>query len=261
MPAPPQRARFKRSWTPQEHRSFLRAMRRHGKGKWKEIAADVGSRTANQCQSHAQKYFLRQAKSDTERKKKSIHDIHDIVDDDHHRADRRDDDDDDDDHHHHHHHHKSCKPSSPTVRKPTVIAPASVLPHPALTAISQSFTSAPATLGATRIAPATFNYAALLPQFLTPGMPDPSRATIVAPPPAPRVRVTVHVNGQAKGGMALLVPDTLEQFFETAATKLKTELVFKRIFTRSGGEITSVDELCQDDMLWLSSGQDFLTPK
>ncbi|CAN8068832.1 unnamed protein product [Agarophyton chilense] len=206
-------------------------MRRHGKGKWKEIAADVGSRTANQCQSHAQKYFLRLAKSDAERKKKSIHDIHDSIED-----------------------PKPIPanhPSPPSQRKPAPIAPASLVPQ----------CPVPLALRPTPIAPATFNYAALLPHLLAAPLSDASRAAIIAPPPAPRVRVTVHINGHAKGGMTLLVPDTLPQFFHTAASKLRSQLAFSRIFTRSGGEITSVDELCQDDMLWLSAGNDFLTPK
>lgn len=67
--------RFKRTWTTAEHSAFLVALGKHGRGKWKEIAADVGTRNGSQCQSHACKYFKRQAKGVDERKKASIHDI------------------------------------------------------------------------------------------------------------------------------------------------------------------------------------------
>ncbi|PXF41827.1 Myb-like protein J [Gracilariopsis chorda] len=237
LPAPPEKARFKRSWTPHEHRLFLRAMRRHGKGKWKEIAAEVATRTANQCQSHAQKYFLRQAKSDNERKKKSIHDIHDIVEDNPQQQQQQ--------------HSTSKTPAAPTPsqKKPTAIAPA------------------PPPMQPTPLAPAppsihpSIQYAPLLRHFLPSQIPHPSHAAIIAPPPPQRLRVTVHLNGHATQGMALLVPHTLNAFFELAKSKLKSHQHLTRIFTRSGGEITDVDELCQDDMLWLSSGEDFLTPK
>lgn len=53
------RARFKRAWSLQEHARFLEALTLYGKGKWKDIAAYVGTRSAAQCQSHAQKFFGR----------------------------------------------------------------------------------------------------------------------------------------------------------------------------------------------------------
>lgn len=84
---------------------------------------------------------------------------------------------------------------------------------------------------------------------------------VAAPPAQPKMRVTVHINGKLKGGMALILPNTLSQFFEMAQTKFNYDGNFTRVFTRSGGEITSLDEMCPDDMLWLSPGEDFTTPR
>jgi SHAQKYF class myb-like DNA-binding protein len=80
LDAAPAKAGFKRSWSREEHARFLLALRRRGRGKWKEIARDIGTRTANQCQSHAQKHFLRQAKDVSKRMKPSIHDITEVAD-------------------------------------------------------------------------------------------------------------------------------------------------------------------------------------
>lgn len=289
---PPRRARFKRSWTPEEHRLFLTAMRRHGRGKWKEIAADVKTRTANQCQSHAQKYFLRQAKSDSERKKKSIHDVTDIevgMDD-------------------------AISPSAVVIQQPssTALVPASsskpvvilprtsqavpLAPGPAPssnsmvvsrdggtlvhrvsptsvstsalltctgrgatvpTVSSQTLTTVPVVFPVSNYS--NMQYAPLMQPVLNSG--NASSAAVVPPPPLAKLRVTVHINGKLKGGMALVLPDSLDQFFEQAKSKLNFVDSFSRVFTRSGGEITCIDEMCPDDMLWLSAGEDFTTPR
>jgi len=49
-------------WTPEEHRMFEEGLRKYGK-QWKKIAATIPSRTVVQIRTHAQKYFLRLAKS------------------------------------------------------------------------------------------------------------------------------------------------------------------------------------------------------
>lgn len=74
-----------------------------------------------------------------------------------------------------------------------------------------------------------------------------------------KMRVTVHRNGESHGGKAIILPNSLEQFFRLASDKLDAKN-FCRAFTRSGGEISTLDELCHDDTLWLSEGQDFIFP-
>lgn len=380
MDTPPQKSRFKRSWTPPEHRLFLQSMKKHGKGKWKEIARDVRTRTANQCQSHAQKYFLRQAKSGSERKKKSIHDLTDTDDveqkiepteiveerpsaqaeppdeaNSKHAADpcteatsinnaQKEDG-----------HAKLSVENDPHSDAPGVEALATVaaavqaapvhsdavstghsgrsesegvtsqvsgategtgITEATATARAAADTDrdttgatsvtganttedtpntsfAAAMAAATRIAPAHADgaknlalmqmsnglatvpivlssvnglpYAQILGNasnaltLVNPALGNMTR-TVPAPPPPPRIRVTIHKNGSLGGGMALMLPPTMEEFFQIAKKKLAFDGNFKRVFTRSGGEITSLDEMCHDDALWLSEGEEFTTP-
>lgn len=49
-------------WTDEEHLLFERALQIYGK-KWKKIEAVVGTRTATQIRSHAQKHFIRLKKT------------------------------------------------------------------------------------------------------------------------------------------------------------------------------------------------------
>ncbi|KAG9401343.1 hypothetical protein AC1031_009205 [Aphanomyces cochlioides] len=52
-------------WTPLEHKRFLAALEIYPRGPWKLIAKHVGTRTARQAQTHAQKYrekMFRQAR-------------------------------------------------------------------------------------------------------------------------------------------------------------------------------------------------------
>jgi len=58
-------------WTEEEHLKFLRAMKLYGR-KWKEIKNYIGTKIAEQIQSHAQKYF---AHPYLPNKAPSIHDI------------------------------------------------------------------------------------------------------------------------------------------------------------------------------------------
>lgn len=43
-------------WTTEEHQNFIRGITLFPSGPWKDIAANVGSRTARQTMTHAQKY-------------------------------------------------------------------------------------------------------------------------------------------------------------------------------------------------------------
>lgn len=379
LETPPAKMRFKRSWTPDEHRQFLASMKKFGKGKWKEIAREVATRTANQCQSHAQKYFLRQAKSDKERKKKSIHDLTDepptpavgqpavtVVPpvraanalgapaeavlrnagahhhgfalgedaaDSHpgqpgvdalasaalaaenaearmkHReavdraletamqrasraakqegdaralkaesevatggtdageAEATEDEDDAEDDVPETDATQPAPPAAPAANPLNVQAMALALAAAAMggATAGKADQSAPA---AGALAQLMTNPQAMLmlnPLLATLGAgavsAPPVAAAAAAPPPAPaRLRVTVHRNGSKGGGMALMLPDSMEEFFALAKTKLLFEGVFARVFTRSGGEITSLDQMVQDDALWLSKGEEFATP-
>ncbi|OQS05134.1 hypothetical protein THRCLA_20712 [Thraustotheca clavata] len=44
------------TWSVDEHKRFLIALRKYPHGPWKAIAAEVGTRTSRQAQTHAQKF-------------------------------------------------------------------------------------------------------------------------------------------------------------------------------------------------------------
>ena len=49
---------FQGRWTKDEHRRFLEGLKLYGK-TWKKVQEYVGTRTAAQIRSHAQKYFIK----------------------------------------------------------------------------------------------------------------------------------------------------------------------------------------------------------
>lgn len=51
-------------WTQEEHELFLEGLQKYGKN-WKAIERVVGTRTATQARSHAQKYFLKAEKGES----------------------------------------------------------------------------------------------------------------------------------------------------------------------------------------------------
>lgn len=63
-------------WTEEEHRLFLIALQKLGKGDWRGISTKfVKTRTPTQVASHAQKYFLRQSNLSKRRRRSSLFDI------------------------------------------------------------------------------------------------------------------------------------------------------------------------------------------
>ncbi|GAB9469151.1 Myb-like dna-binding protein [Globisporangium polare] len=49
-------------WSGEEHDKFLVALKMYPKGPWKTIAAQIGTRSARQVQTHAQKYYEKVAR-------------------------------------------------------------------------------------------------------------------------------------------------------------------------------------------------------
>lgn len=52
-------------WLDDEHERFLKALRIYG-SNWKAVELAVGTRTATQARSHAQKHFIRESKKKRE---------------------------------------------------------------------------------------------------------------------------------------------------------------------------------------------------
>lgn len=241
LPSAPQRSRFKRSWTKEEHSLFLVALARHGRGKWKEIAADVGSRNGSQCQSHACKYFKRQSKRDDERKKASIHDMTEpVVGQEAATASRTDGGED----------------ASKDLTASSMEANEHVEPVAAAHAGRESASRRSLREDAQLLLAGHHRGASVV--VARNGLPD--VPVLPASSPEPRISVLIRVNGIPYGGERLLLPDSMcrEKFLADAAAKLAVGYSFTRIFTRGGTEIESLDSVLEAEELWLSSGEEFV---
>lgn len=71
-------------------------------------------------------------------------------------------------------------------------------------------------------------------------------------------RVTIFKNGKMTGGKVFLVPQSLDEFFSQIF--LKFNFIVRKIFTPQGGEIDHVDLIRDNDILYISSGEDFILP-
>lgn len=221
--APPAKGRFKRTWTTEEHSRFLVALQKHGRGKWKEIAGDVGTRSGSQCQSHACKYFKRQAKDKCDRKKHSIHDI--------------------------------SEPNAPVVVQTPKKAAGSgsqslrqdaQLLMPSVTVPMADVGDLAGGLIETEIG--------------MEGSDGVDCEDVVDETAEPDVEVVVFLNHSSVAGQRLALPKSMncEEFLCTAACKLGVpSQKLTRMFTRSGLEVDTLDSVMDGENLWLSDGADF----
>ncbi|XP_015187173.1 PREDICTED: BTB/POZ domain-containing protein KCTD9 isoform X1 [Polistes dominula] len=69
-------------------------------------------------------------------------------------------------------------------------------------------------------------------------------------------RVILFVNGTDVNGKVFMITHSLEELLSAASTKF--EISAKRIFTPQGGEIDDIKLIRDDDILYVSSGEDFI---
>jgi len=292
-----EKPRYKRSWTNDEHMRFLEGIRLYGRGKWKKVSQVVGTRSAAQCQSHAQKYFIRQNMDENQRKKRSIHDICElregekmikVTDQETGRLDQVGGERD-----------KLGDGRMQPMYAPVVLPYNSLLAGPAnLRNLVASLDQGQERSGVTRPvssgqlanpisamvgnSPSAHTGATNDDGLPTQGFPEneslamplsmgvqPTPSDLVGPlrraeyatpvGSGAKMRITVFRNGENKHAKALIVPDTMEELFARAAKKFGMPSV-SRIFTREGGEIDYIEELMPDDAVWLSGGEDFVRP-
>ncbi|XP_032674072.1 BTB/POZ domain-containing protein KCTD9 [Odontomachus brunneus] len=69
-------------------------------------------------------------------------------------------------------------------------------------------------------------------------------------------RVIIFVNGTDVNGKVFVVTHSLDELLTAASTKF--EITAKKIFTSQGGEIDDIKLIRDDDILYVSSGEDFI---
>ncbi|KAA8492857.1 Myb-like protein J [Porphyridium purpureum] len=221
--------RFKHAWTREEHERFLLALQKFGRGKWKKISAIVETRNAYQCQSHAQKYFNRQSKAPSERKKRSIHDLN------WHSIQRGQ--------------FQPLSTNDDAATKEATAQPAEGTP------------------------PGPMRLQQLMPNAKE--LTNDARNVLshAAEQRAIRVVVTVHRNGNGHDGIHVELPlghenssdecyqsDTMKEFLTLCAEKLGSA-GFESMYTMAGIRISSLDELCEDEELFLcEKEEEFIDP-
>lgn len=72
------------------------------------------------------------------------------------------------------------------------------------------------------------------------------------------MRVVIYRNGTSRDAKIFSVPASLSELLQSASLKFGIEA--KRIFTSMGGEIDDVNLLRDEEVLYVSSGEDFLGP-
>ncbi|GLV44482.1 uncharacterized protein CBL_10286 [Carabus blaptoides fortunei] len=74
------------------------------------------------------------------------------------------------------------------------------------------------------------------------------------------IRLIIYVNGTSTNGKTILLHDcdTIDKLLEKASEKF--DKLFSRIFCKQGGEIDDVDFIRDNDVLYFSTGEDFINP-
>lgn len=70
-------------------------------------------------------------------------------------------------------------------------------------------------------------------------------------------RVILFVNGTDVNGKVFLVTHSIDELLTAASFKF--EMVAKRVFTAQGGEIDDIKLIRDDDILYVSNGEDFFS--
>ena len=70
--------------------------------------------------------------------------------------------------------------------------------------------------------------------------------------------MTVFVNGRRVNGKVIYVPKKWSEFLKVAGRRVSINVV--RVFNEDGGELDELDLICNKDVLFVSSGDNFIPP-